>query len=107
MVELQKIATEQRNLNTMNIDTLSTLDMVKLINREDHRVAEAVALVTDKIAEAVDVIAARLSTGGRLIYCGAGLRQTWHSGRGGVPPYLLHRPGNRPGSDGRRLRCHL
>ncbi len=79
MVELQKIATEQRNLNTMNIDTLSTLDMVKLINREDHRVAEAVALVTDKIAEAVDMIAARLSTGGRLIYCGAGT-----SGRLGI-----------------------
>ena len=79
MVELQKIATEQRNPNPMNIDTLSTLDMVKLINREDHRVAEAVALVTDKIAEAVDVIAARLSTGGRLIYCGAGT-----SGRLGI-----------------------
>ena len=79
MVELQKIATEQRNPNTMNIDTLSTLDMGKLINREDHRVAEAVALVTDKLAEAVDVIAARLSTGGRLIYCGAGT-----SGRLGI-----------------------
>ena len=79
MVELQKIATEQRNPNTMNIDTLSTLDMVKLINREDHRVAEAVALVTDKIAEAVDVIAARLSIGGRLVYCGAGT-----SGRLGI-----------------------
>lgn len=79
MVELQKIATEQRNPYTMNIDTLSTLDMVKLINREDHRVAEAVALVTDKIAEAVDVIAAHLSTGGRLIYCGAGT-----SGRLGI-----------------------
>ena len=79
MVELQKIATEQRNPNTMNIDTLSTLDMVKLINREDHRVAEAVALGTDKSAEAGDVIAARLSTGGRLIYCGAGT-----SGRLGI-----------------------
>lgn len=79
MVELQKIATEQRNPNTVNIDTLSTLDMVKLINQEDHRVAEAVALVTDKIAEAVDVIAACLSTGGRLIYCGAGT-----SGRLGI-----------------------
>lgn len=79
MVELQKIATEQRNPNTVNIDTLSTLDMVKLINQEDHRVAEAVALVTDKIAEAVDVIAARLNTGGRLIYCGAGT-----SGRLGI-----------------------
>ncbi len=79
MVELQKIATEQRNPNTMNIDTLSTLDMVKLINREDHRVAEAVAQVTDKIAKAIDVIAERLEKGGRLVYCGAGT-----SGRLGI-----------------------
>ena len=79
MVELKKIATEQRNPNTMNIDALSTLEMVKLINREDHRVAEAVELVTDKIAAAVDVIAHRLSKGGRLIYCGAGT-----SGRLGI-----------------------
>ena len=79
MVELKSIATEQRNPNTMNIDTLSTLDMVKLINQEDHRVAEAVALVTDKIAQAIDVIADRLSKGGRLIYCGAGT-----SGRLGI-----------------------
>ena len=79
MVELKKIATEQRNPNTMNIDTLSTLDMVKLINQEDHKVAEAVALVTDKIAAAIDVIADRLAKGGRLIYCGAGT-----SGRLGI-----------------------
>lgn len=79
MVELKKIATEQRNPNTMNIDTLSTLDMVNLINQEDHRVAEAVGLVTDKIAQAVDVIADRLGKGGRLIYCGAGT-----SGRLGI-----------------------
>ena len=79
MVELKSIATEQRNPNTMNIDTLSTLDMVKLINQEDHRVAEAVAEVTDKIAQAIDVIADRLSKGGRLIYCGAGT-----SGRLGI-----------------------
>lgn len=79
MVELQKIATEQRNSNTMNIDTLSTLDMVKLINQEDHRVADAVGEVTDKIAQAVDVIADKLSSGGRLIYCGAGT-----SGRLGI-----------------------
>ena len=79
MVELKKIATEQRNPDTMNIDALPTLDMVKLINREDHKVAEAVGLVTDKIAQAVDVITDRLSKGGRLIYCGAGT-----SGRLGV-----------------------
>lgn len=79
MVELQKIATEQRNPNTMNIDTLSTLDMVKLINQEDHRVADAVGEVTDRIAQAVDVIAEKLAAGGRLIYCGAGT-----SGRLGI-----------------------
>ena len=79
MVELQKIATEQRNPNTMDIDTLSTLDMVKRINQEDHRVADAVALVTEPIAKAIDVIAAHLSGGGRLIYCGAGT-----SGRLGI-----------------------
>lgn len=79
MMELGKIATEQRNPNTMNIDSLSTLDMVKLINQEDHKVAEAVSLVTDKVAVAVDLIADRLRKGGRLIYCGAGT-----SGRLGI-----------------------
>ena len=79
MVELKKIATEQRNPNTMNIDSLSTLEMINLINREDYRVAEAVSLVTGQIAQAVDVIADRLSKGGRLIYCGAGT-----SGRLGI-----------------------
>lgn len=79
MVELKKIATEQRNPDTMQIDTLSTLDMVRLINREDYKVAEAVSLVTDKVAQAVDLIAERLSKGGRLIYCGAGT-----SGRLGI-----------------------
>ena len=79
MVELQRIATEHRNPNTAHIDTLSTLDMVKLINQEDHNVADAVAAVTPKIAEAIDVIADRLSNGGRLIYSGCGT-----SGRLGI-----------------------
>jgi len=79
MVELKKIATEQRNPNTMNIDTLPTLDMIRLINQEDHNVAKAVGLVAEQIAKAVDVIADRLSKGGRLIYCGAGT-----SGRLGI-----------------------
>lgn len=79
MVELKTIATEQRNPNTLHIDTLPTLEMVKLINQEDHHVAQAVALVVDKIAQAIDAIAERLSAGGRLIYCGAGT-----SGRLGI-----------------------
>lgn len=78
-MNLKNIQTEGVNPNTCNIDQLSTLDMVKLINREDHRVAEAVALVTDQIAAAIDVIADRVGKGGRLIYCGAGT-----SGRLGI-----------------------
>ena len=79
MEELKSIATEQRNPNTMNIDTLSTLEMVRCINREDHLVAEAVSQVLDQVAKAIDVIAERLYRGGRLIYCGAGT-----SGRLGI-----------------------
>ena len=41
-VELDKIATEQRNPRTAHIDEVSTLEMVTLINSEDHRVADAV-----------------------------------------------------------------
>ena len=63
----------------MQIDTLSTLDMVTLINEEDHRCAEAVKEVLPQIAQAVDVIYNKVHAGGRLFYCGAGT-----SGRLGV-----------------------
>lgn len=78
-MELSKIATEQRNENTLHIDELSTLDMVRLINEEDKKVALAVEKELPNIAAAVDVIADRLAKGGRLIYCGCGT-----SGRLGV-----------------------
>ena len=79
MLRLQSIDTEQRNERTMHIDTLSTLDMLQVINDEDHKVAEAVRLVLPEIAQAVDVIYQRIRSGGRLVYCGAGT-----SGRLGV-----------------------
>lgn len=72
MVELRSIDTEQRNARTMQIDTLPTLDMLTLINEEDHRVAEAVKEVLPEIAKSVDIIYEKLSAGGRLIYVGAG-----------------------------------
>lgn len=72
MVELRKLDTEQRNQRTMQIDTLPTLDMLTLINEEDHRVADAVKEVLPEIAKAVDVICEKLDNGGRLIYVGAG-----------------------------------
>ena len=78
-MELSKIATEQRNENTLHIDELPTLEMVRLINEEDKKVALAVEKELPNIAAAVDVIADRLVKGGRLIYSGCGT-----SGRLGV-----------------------
>ena len=72
VVELRKLDTEKRNQRTMQIDTLPTLEMLTLINEEDHRVAEAVKAVLPEIAKAVDVIYQQMDNGGRLIYVGAG-----------------------------------
>ncbi len=71
--------TEERNPLTRDIDTLSTLDMLTLINAEDQKVALAVREELPNIAAAVDAITARMQSGGRLIYIGAGT-----SGRLGV-----------------------
>lgn len=79
MVRLDQLPTEQRNPNTACIDRLSTLDMVKLINDEDKKVAFAVERELPSIAEAVDAIYEALKAGGRLIYCGCGT-----SGRLGI-----------------------
>lgn len=77
--DLSRISTEQRNSRTGEIDTLSTLDMLHVINREDAAVVPAVAAQLQQIARAVDGIVARMQNGGRLIYIGAGT-----SGRLGV-----------------------
>lgn len=64
--------TEARNPATASIDTMATLEMVRLINAEDGTVAAAVGLELEHIANAIDAIAARMAQGGRLIYIGAG-----------------------------------
>ena len=74
-----KLLTEQANPSTKDIDRRSTLEIVTLINQEDHKVAKAVALVLPQIAQAVDMIVERLQAEGRLFYVGAGT-----SGRLGV-----------------------
>lgn len=71
--------TERRNPSSWNMDLLPTEDLLRLINREDHRVAEAIRIVIPAITKAVDFIAERMKQGGRLIYIGAGT-----SGRLGV-----------------------
>ena len=73
------LTTEQRNAASANIDKVSTLEMVKIINDEDKKVAAAVEKVLPQIASAVDLIAEKISKGGRLFYIGAGT-----SGRLGV-----------------------
>lgn len=76
---LEKLTTEARNPASENLDRLSSQEIVELISSEDRRVADAVAEQAGPISEAIDVIAHRLSHGGRLIYIGAGT-----SGRLGV-----------------------
>jgi N-acetylmuramic acid 6-phosphate etherase len=66
------LATEQRNPATMEIDRQSPLEVVRALNAEDATVAGAVAREAPQIARAIEAIAARLRSGGRLIYMGAG-----------------------------------
>ena len=71
--------TEQENPNTANIDRVSTLEAIRLINVEDKKVAFAVEIVLPEIAQAIEKIVERLKNGGRLFYIGTGT-----SGRLGV-----------------------
>jgi N-acetylmuramic acid 6-phosphate etherase len=76
---MTRLTTEARNPASERIDTLSALELVRLMNEEDARVALAVGKEAESIAKAVEVIAQRLRAGGRLVYIGAGT-----SGRLGV-----------------------
>ncbi|MBL1226482.1 N-acetylmuramic acid 6-phosphate etherase [Enterococcus sp. BWR-S5] len=71
-MEITKLTTESRNTHSQNIDQLSTLEMIKVINEEDKKVAEAVERVLPDIALAIDAMTERFLADGRLIYCGAG-----------------------------------
>ena len=78
-IKLENLTTESRNSSSLNIDKVSTLDMVKIINNEDKKVALAVEKELVKIAEAIDGIVSGMQKGGILIYIGAGT-----SGRLGI-----------------------
>jgi len=75
----EHLTTEARNPASEDLDGLTALEIVQLINAEDAKVAAAVAEQSAAIAQAIDVIAERLARGGRLIYIGAGT-----SGRLGI-----------------------
>lgn len=79
MMDLGSLISETRNPDTLDLDNLSTLDMVTKLNQQDTTVAGAVSRTLPQVAEAVDSAAATLLAGGRLIYIGAGT-----SGRLGV-----------------------
>lgn len=78
-MDLNKLTTEKRNERSMNLDTLSTEQVIRLMNEEDAVVPKAIEQIVPTIAKAVDAITARFKKNGRLIYIGAGT-----SGRLGV-----------------------
>ncbi len=76
---LSTLITEQRNPNSMHVDSLSALEIVQLMNDEDKQVPLAIEKCLPQIAQAVECIVAAFQQGGRLVYIGAGT-----SGRLGV-----------------------
>lgn len=78
-IDLSNLVTESRNHHSEHIDTLSTLEMLKVINNEDKKVPFAVEATLPHIVRLVDKVVTAFSQGGRLIYCGAGT-----SGRLGI-----------------------
>jgi len=70
--ELRRLGTEKANSASADLDRKSALEIARIINREDAKVAAAVKRALPQIARAIDLIAAALSEGGRLIYVGTG-----------------------------------
>lgn len=66
------LGTEQRNRNARDLDARSALEIARIINAEDAKIAAAVKKALPQIAQAIDAIAAALTQGGRLIYVGTG-----------------------------------
>lgn len=77
--KLNNLLTEQRNSNTMGIDLADSMEIARLINKEDQRVAKDVEKRLDQISTVIDLVADAISNGGRLLYFGAGT-----SGRLGI-----------------------
>lgn len=78
-LKLDTMTTETRNKDTIHLDTMTPLEIVTAMNREDARVPQAIGLVLPQIAQVVEWGVASLSAGGRIFYMGAGT-----SGRLGV-----------------------
>ena len=70
--QLKRLPTERSNRAAVDLDRRSSLEIARIINAEDAKVAAAVKRALPQIARAIDLIAAALRKGGRLIYVGAG-----------------------------------
>ena len=79
MLDLTKFTTEQRNQRSMDLDTMTSLQIVTTMNDEDLRAVQSVTKVLPQVAMAIDWAAEALERGGRVFYMGAGT-----SGRLGV-----------------------
>ena len=77
--QLNRMSSEARNPQSMDIDLQSSLEIVQQINREDHTVAQSVSQCLPQVAAVADRIVEAFSQGGRLVYLGAGT-----SGRLGI-----------------------
>jgi N-acetylmuramic acid 6-phosphate etherase len=71
-MERTELTTESRNRATAELDTMTALEVVTVMNQEDSTVPRAIKRVLPQIAKAVETIAARLAKGGRMFYVGAG-----------------------------------
>jgi len=71
-MHLKELATERPNRATQNLDQMSSLEIVSIMNREDTAVPRAIRKVLPTIAQAVDRVAECFAKGGRLIYVGSG-----------------------------------
>lgn len=79
MIDLSKINTEARNLDSMRLDEMDAQEIVNLINKEDYKVQQAINGKLNEIAKVVELAAKAIENDGRIIYIGAGT-----SGRLGV-----------------------
>lgn len=70
-MNLGSLVSETRNPQTMDLDALSTLELVNRFNQQDTLVAQAVKETLPEVAKAVDAAAEALKAGGRIIYMGS------------------------------------
>ena len=79
MIDLTKLVTETRNPNTMELDQMTPLELVSVMNQEDLNVVAGVKEALPQVAQAIEWAVSSLEAGGRIVYFGAGT-----SGRLGV-----------------------